>query len=226
VPTGAFPVAVALPLGVRNRLAELILEAFDEPAARATLEALASFCQGRLPDPEAASRLVDLGWFEATGSGRVRLLGAHHAHRAALCHRATVAVALLDDPATPGAGTLAGLLGRAARLGDARLYFEVHELLEPRWMRAEGAERLALQGLIQVAVALHHAEQSNRPGAISLMGEGLAKLDAAGAALPLDTVEWRKALTACLAAWRLNLPAPGLPLWPAPAATTRSGHRE
>jgi hypothetical protein len=58
------------------------------------------------------------------------------------------------------------------------------------------------------------------------MDEGLAKLDTAGAALPLDTAEWRKGLTACLAAWRRNAPAPGPPPWPAPAATARSGHRE
>ena len=124
------------------------------------------------------------------------------------------------------AGTLNGLLARVARLADAGLYFEVHELLEPRWIRAEGDERLALQGLIQVAVALHHAGQSNRPGAISLMGEGLDKLATAGAALPLDTVGWREGLAACLAAWRRNAPAPDPPPWPAPPTAARSDHRE
>jgi uncharacterized protein len=226
VPTGAPAVAAALPLGVRNRLAELILESFDEPAARATLEALAAFCLGRPLDREATARLGDLGWFEATGSGDVRLLGAHRAHQAALCHRAVAAATLLETPEPGGGGTLSGLLARAGRLGDAGLYFEVHELLEPRWMRAEGAERLALQGVIQVAVAFHHAVQSNRPGAISLMEEGLAKLDAAGAALPLDTAAWRRGLAACLAAWRQDAPEPALPPWPVPAATARSDHRE
>jgi hypothetical protein len=219
-------VVAALPLGVRNRLAELILESFDEPAARAVLEALAAFCRGRPLDPAAAARLADLGWFETTGSGSVRLLGAHRAYRAALCHRATAAAALHGDAVTPDAGTLAGLLARAARLADAGLYFEVHELLEPRWMRADGAERLALQGMIQVAVALHHAGQANRPGAISLMGEALAKLEVSGPALPLDTVPWRRGLTACLAAWRLDAPAPDPPPWPAPAVTARSDHHE
>jgi hypothetical protein len=216
----------ALPLGLRNRLAELILGGFDEPAARASLEALAAFCRGQPLDPEAVARLAELGWFETAAPGSVRLLGAHRAYQASLCQRAAAAVALLDGPATGDARTLIELLARAARLADAGLYFEVHELLEPRWMRAEGAERLALQGLIQVAVALHHAGQSNRPGAISLMDEGLAKLAAAGTALPLDTARWREGLNDCLAAWRRTGPAPEPPPWPAPARAQRSDHRE
>src|SRR5262245_26147111 len=38
---------------------------------------------------------------------------------------------------------------RAARAAwDAGLFFEVHELLEPEWLRAEGARKTTLQGLI------------------------------------------------------------------------------
>src|SRR5262249_56095189 len=45
--------------------------------------------------------------------------------------------------------SLAEALARAAILFDAGLAFEVHELLEPYWVRAHGDDREALQGLIQ-----------------------------------------------------------------------------
>jgi predicted metal-dependent hydrolase len=64
----------------------------------------------------------------------------------------------------------------AARLFDAQLYFEVHELLEPFWLRAEGDERTALQGIIQVAVGLHHLSNANVSGARALLADGAAKL--------------------------------------------------
>jgi hypothetical protein len=113
-------------------------------------------------------------------------------------------------------GSLLGLLTRAAWLAEAGLYFEVHELLEPAWFRAEGAERVALQGLIQVAVALHHVANENRAGAVSLLSDGVAKLEAAGAALPLDTAGWVRGLGALLAAWRAGTPPPPTPGWPVP----------
>ena len=148
----------------------------------------------------------------------MRLRGAHRAHRDALCRRARAAAAMLARGVPSDDATLTGLLGRAALLADAGLYFEVHELLEPRWFRAEGHERAALQGLIQVAVALHHAESGNRPGAISLMEDGLAKLEASAPApaLPLDTAAWAATLARILAAWREGAPPPPTPRWPAP----------
>ncbi len=39
----------------------------------------------------------------------------------------------------------------AAITWDQKLFFEVHELLEPPWMKAEGAEKLLLQALIRAA---------------------------------------------------------------------------
>lgn len=213
--------AAALPLGLRNRLAELILKAFDEAEARETLEALAAFCRGRDGDvgPETASRLIALGWFESAGAGRVRLLGAHGPHLDALCGRAAAAVAMLGARgAVPDGQSLAELLARAALLADAGLYFEVHELLEPAWMRAEGAERVAFQGLIQVAVAFHHAANGNREGAVSLLSEGLVKLGTARSALPLDTGAWEAGLGAVLSALREGAGAPAAPAWPRPQA--------
>jgi hypothetical protein len=125
---------------------------------------------------------------------------------------------LAGVPAAPSEPSLAALLDRAARLADAGLFFEVHELLEPRWMRAEGEARLGLQGLIQVAVALHHAEHGNRAGAVSLLGEGLAKLEAGAGALPLPLATWLPRLRDLLAAWRTGAPPPPPPPWPSPPA--------
>jgi hypothetical protein len=214
----------ALPLGLRNRLAELILEAFDAPPARRALEALASFCRsedGRV-GVDAAERLAAFGCFAPAGSGRVQLLGTHRAHRDALCRRAAAAWAMLESHTVPTDGsTLLGLLTRAAWLADAGLYFEVHELLEPAWFRAEGAERVALQGLIQVAVAFHHLGNGNRDGAVSLLSEGLAKLETAGAALALDASEWIRSLGALLTAWRAGTPPPPIPGWPTPSEAAR-----
>jgi hypothetical protein len=213
-------VTAALPLGVRNRLAELILSAFADAEARATLEALGRFCaspDGRL-DEDAAARLRPLGWFEPGGRTSLRLTGAHRPYQDALCRRAAAAVAMLGPPSSaPSGDTLVGRLARAARLADAGLHFEVHELLEPAWLRAEGAERIALQGLIQAAVALHHASHDNRAGAIALLGEGLAKLEAAGRALPLDIAGWMEGLASILTAWRTGVAAPTAPPWPAPS---------
>jgi hypothetical protein len=211
-----------LPLGLRNRLAELILDAFDDDDARRTLEALAAFCQpgDGIVGAAAASRLVGLGWFDVVGAERVRLRGAHRQHGQALCGRAMAALDAIRRAPTGGAPlTLFRRLERAARLADAGLYFEVHELLEPAWLAScEDLERVALQGLIQVAVALNHATCGNREGAISLLGEGLAKLAAARGALPLDTATWEAALAAALTALREGAALPTLFPWPRPVA--------
>jgi uncharacterized protein len=207
----------ALPLGLRNRLAELILEAFNSDEARGTLAALVQACAGEPVEPGAAARLVGFGWFDPASAGRIRLRGAHQAHREALCRRAGAALRMLDRATTARDGdTLVARLDRAARLADAGLFFEVHELLEPAWLRAEGDERLGLQGLIQVAVGFHHAAHGNREGALSLLGEGLAKLRAAAPALPLDAAAWLGQLEKVLTAWRAGCPASPPEPWPAP----------
>jgi hypothetical protein len=61
-------------------------------------------------------------------------------------------------------------------LFDAGLHFEVHELLEPYWARAEGGERQALQGLIQIAVGYQHLANGNLAGARALLAEGAHRL--------------------------------------------------
>jgi len=45
------------------------------------------------------------------------------------------------------------------------LYFEFHELLERRWLAAEGTEKEILQGLIRAAGAFIHRQAHNESGA-------------------------------------------------------------
>jgi hypothetical protein len=190
-----------LPLPLRNRLAELVLEAFEPGEARATVLALAraSGADGSEVGTADADRLLALGWFESLAPGRVRLLGAYRVHGPSLAGRAARAASVVRDWKDRGTEGMAPLLERVAALANHGLFFEVHELLEPVWFRAPEPTRTALQGLIQVAVAFHHLENGNREGARSLLVLGVAKLVEAGAALPLDARGWLGELRATLA---------------------------
>ena len=59
-----------------------------------------------------------------------------------------------DGFLTPDA--VRGLFDRAVAHFNARRFFESHEDWETLWNDADGARRLWLQGLIQMAAALHH----------------------------------------------------------------------
>jgi hypothetical protein len=83
--------------------------------------------------------------------------------------------ALAEAPLAPPSDAH-GALAAAARLFDAGLFFEVHEVLEPHWASARPPERDALQGLIQVAVGWQHLANGNVAGARALLAEGAARL--------------------------------------------------
>lgn len=137
---------MTLPLPLRNRLAELIVEAFHDHAARRALAALAAD-------------------------------GSEEPHAAEVAQRAERARRLFAGrPLDSADAPLEIALRQAALLFDGRFYFEVHELLEPYWLRAAGRERETLQGLIQVAVGLFHLGNGNGAGARALLHDGAAKL--------------------------------------------------
>lgn len=52
---------------------------------------------------------------------------------------------------------------------DAGEYFEAHEVWEDLWNEAYGPRHAYLQGLIQTAVALHHAGNANWAGTRKLL---------------------------------------------------------
>jgi hypothetical protein len=169
---------MALPLPLRNRLAGLILEAFSTSEARHALSAVWRFCSEPGPVPPAGLPAgFPLEFFERRGEA-LALKGTYGRFRDELCERTGRAWRLLSGrPLSISEPSLARALDEAADLFDARLYFEVHELLEPYWMRAESLEQEILQGLIQVAVGFQHLANGNLEGARSLLGEGSAKLE-------------------------------------------------
>jgi len=192
-----------LPLRARNRLAETILSALADAEARGTLEALAS---GAAPGD----------WAEPADGADASLLRL----------RARRAAEALRDRPVIAASTRAAVLEAAALLFDAGLGFEVHELLEPHWARADGDERETLQGLIQIAVGYQHLANGNTRGARALLDEGSARL--AGRRLDdLDLEPFRTAVVASAA--RLpDLPPEAIPCFPrrggGPNGASSGGH--
>jgi predicted metal-dependent hydrolase len=57
-------------------------------------------------------------------------------------------------------------------------FFEAHEVLEDVWRAAPAAEKKFLQGLIQVAVGLHHYSRGNMVGSRSLLQRAHKNLSA------------------------------------------------
>lgn len=142
-------------LPVRNAVAEAILEALGGPGGGVRLaRARAALAAGEPPFADVAD-----------------------ADRAAACARLDAATSALTTEAGRAGDTTP--LGRALRHGSALfaagLFFEVHEVLEEVWLDLEGADRTFVQGLIQIAVGLHHLAHANVRGARALLGEGRAK---------------------------------------------------
>jgi hypothetical protein len=191
---------VALPLPLRNRLAELILDAVHDPGAREGLAALAAVCAdpralgGRKPPARFPADL-----FERDAGGLVLRSGLAASAREMGTRAERGWRALRDRPTGEGEPEREEALDVAATLFDAGLYFEVHELLEPHWFRALGPEREALQGLIQIAVGFQHLVNGNRRGALALLREGAAKT-AGGRLEGLPLAEFAAAVGRCGAA--------------------------
>lgn len=110
-------------------------------------------------------------------------LAAATAHRAAVHGQATSLVIALRETAC---------------LWREGLFFEAHERLEGEWRELGGRRRCALQGVIQLAVALHHLGHGNARGAASLVAKGRAHLERDGATLGEVDV---RAVLAAFARW-------------------------
>jgi hypothetical protein len=168
---------MALPLPLRNRLADLILDAVHDTAAREALAAVAAVCADpRAPEAAALPPRFPADLFES-GAGGLGVRSGFVAHAREFCDRAHAGWDVVRArPLEPADATLASALAVAAAFFDAGLFFEVHELLEPHWFRAQGPEREPLQGLIQVAVGFQHLANGNLRGAVLLLHEGGARL--------------------------------------------------
>lgn len=211
-----------LRLAVRDALARLLLDAFHDAGARRCLERLVTAGRGGAPIERSelpaalGSALFDQASQPSDASPSPASSVVDRAERAwrVLDRRP------LDEPDVP----LRTALEQAAALFDARLYFEVHELLEPHWMRAEGGARAGLQALIQITVGLEHLANANVAGARSLVRAGIAKLSGGGGkALQMDVRAFTGDLRRCLADLDSGA-APGfewsrVPGFPAPSAS-------
>lgn len=69
-----------------------------------------------------------------------------------------------------------GALLQALGEFNSRAWFECHETLEDLWVGSEGEIRDFYQGVLHVAVALHHWRGGNFRGALLLLASGADKL--------------------------------------------------
>jgi hypothetical protein len=75
------------------------------------------------------------------------------------------------------------LLGLAAALWNAGLFFEVHEVVENVWLTATGSRRQALKGLVQAAGSYVHHEAGRTAVAARLGRKAAANLRSSAGAL-------------------------------------------
>ena len=69
-----------------------------------------------------------------------------------------------------------GQLLLAIRQFNAGQWYECHETLEELWIGEAGEVRDFFQGVLQIAVALHHWHNGNFGGAVSLLSGGVKLL--------------------------------------------------
>lgn len=78
-----------------------------------------------------------------------------------------------------------GQLLQGIREFNRRDWYECHETVEDLWIGAEGETRNFYQGIIQIAIALHHWQNGNYGGAVSLLTGGVGYLR-----LVADRCQW------------------------------------
>lgn len=95
---------------------------------------------------------------------------------------------------------------QALVLWDAKLFFEVHEIMENLWKKAGGDEKSAMQAMFRAAGTYVHMEQGNESAARSMADKAITGLDNHGDLLTttIDLAALKKALC------DLSLPAPPL----------------
>lgn len=81
-----------------------------------------------------------------------------------------------EDSASPCADSPSGQLLQGIREFNRREWFQCHETVEDLWIGSEGELRNFYQGIIQLAIALHHWRNGNYGGAVSLLKGGAGYL--------------------------------------------------
>jgi hypothetical protein len=175
-------------LRLRDLLADSCLAALRDTKSDAALRALVAFVERadvtgraeRLSGDQVAT-LAETGCFEGTTATLclapdvARDLPALRERVPLLAEAVEACRARCGTPGGTEAHT-AWSLCAASVLFDAKLFFEVHELLEIEWREAVGDLKIFLQGLIQVAVGCQHHANGNFRGARTLLAQGNEKL--------------------------------------------------
>jgi len=105
------------------------------------------------------------------------------------------------------------LFREGAALFNRSRFFECHEVLEELWLESSGERKLFLQGLIQIAVALHHFGNRNFLGARRLLEAGAEKISRhAHEAPPMNVGALQTALVPLRQQLRSGEIAAGLPM--------------
>jgi uncharacterized protein len=191
-----------LRIPLRNHITELVLESLADSTCSDRLRAAAEFVNRAdengiaQMDPELLRVLSTANKVYETAQGVIRLRAEHVAdldEMRARVGRMVMAVeqcrcgpapfdwanyhGLPDKGAPePNESEINWVLCAASQLFNHALYFEVHEVIEPCWMRSRGNDKLFLKGLIQVAVGFHHHHNANSGGARTLLREGNDRL--------------------------------------------------
>ena len=71
----------------------------------------------------------------------------------------------------------AGALAEGLACYGRAEFFEAHEHWEACWKRAEGGNKVLLQALVQLAVAMCHHQRGNRVGTRALLRKSLKHLE-------------------------------------------------
>ncbi len=108
----------------------------------------------------------------------------------------------------PHSDPLPATLSEAVRLFNAREYFACHDVLEALWGETLGEDRDFLQGLLHVAVSLHHLSEGNPAGARKMHFSSLRYLSNYGSGFRgVDLDLLRSELRACFESLREGIPA-------------------
>jgi predicted metal-dependent hydrolase len=101
---------------------------------------------------------------------------------------------------------------RGIRLFNEQRFFDAHEVLEDVWRAAPAQQKRFLQGLIQLAVALHHHSRGNTVGALSLLKRAARNLAAEPAQdRGIHLSELLQSISACADAIEQGRALPSMP---------------
>ena len=98
--------------------------------------------------------------------------------------------------------------GEAVRLFNVREYFSCHDVLEELWGESLGEDRDFFQGLLHVAVSLHHLSEGNPTGARKMHASSLRYLANCGSCFRgVDLDRLRTELRVCFEPLLTGIPA-------------------